>query len=144
MKGIIAAARDYLGRSRAEVQALLGAEAEHVAGDEYGRMVGVTSISGSAVFPGTLYLRNDEVELVYVGDAALSDVSRSDLEAQLGGEPVHLRSRAGKQATMGVHAEQGVAYSAQGDALDFLEVFRPRGQEAYEAEIYLEPSAFIR
>ena len=142
--GSFSDARAFLGRSLEEVQALLGPGAESVHGDEYGPMTDVTSIANPAVFPGTLYLAGGRVELVRLDGGVLEAVSRYELDAQFGGDAVRLRSRAGKLANLCVHAEQGVAYSAQGQSLDFLEVFRPRTQQAYEEEIYREPLAFIR
>lgn len=144
MSSVLADARAYLGRTLEEVQRALGPHAEPIPGDEYGAMGEVTSIEYDVVFPGTLFLRDDTVELIYLGEDAVAGLSRADLAAELGGEAVRLRSRAGKQAGLFVHAEQGVAYSAQGDSLDFVEVFRPRSQSAYETEIYREPHAFIR
>jgi hypothetical protein len=45
---------------------------------------------------------------------------------------------------MFVYASEGVAFSAAGRSLNFVEVFRPRSQKEYEAEIYREPKPFIR
>ena len=143
MPAVLDDARAYLGRSLEEVQRALGPHAEPIPGDEYGKLGEVTSIEYEVVFPGTLFLRDDRVELVYLGEDAVAGLSAADLAADLG-DAARLRSRAGKHATLFVHAEQGVAYSAQGDRLDFLEVFQPRTQAAYEAEIYREPHAFIR
>lgn len=144
MPAVVDDARAFLGRTLTDVQRTLGPDAEPIPGDEYGRMEDVTSIRDAAVFPGTLFLLDGEVELVYVDGEALPEVTPADLTAQLGDGAVALRSRAGKRANLWVHAEQGVAFSAQDDTLDFLEVFRPRSQAAYEAEIYREPHAFIR
>lgn len=144
MTSLIADARAFLGRNLEEVQRALGPDAEPVPGDEYGRMEDVTSIRDLQVFPGTIYLKDDEVELVRVGSRDLASSTRADLDALLGDDAVRLRSRAGKRANLWVHASQGVAYSAQGEELHFLEVFRPRTQQQYEDEIYREPPAFIR
>ena len=144
MTELVSEARAFLGRSLEEVQARLGPGARPVQGDEYGRMADVTSLADPAVFPGTLYVEGGRVELVRLDGRALEKVSRYDLDAQFGDGAVRLRSCAGKLANLWVHAGQGVAYSAQGQSLDFLEVFRPRTQAAYEAEIYREPSPFIR
>ena len=43
-----------------------------------------------------------------------------------------------------VHAEQGVAYSADGDEVAFVEVFRPRSLAEYERDIYRDPGLFIK
>lgn len=144
MTALLTDARALLGRSLDEVRQVLGADAEAIPGDEYGRLEEVTSIENDEVLPATVYLRDDRVELLYISGDALGDLRPADLAAQVGGEPIALRSRAGKQATLWVHAAEGVAYSEQGGSIDFLEVFLPRSQAAYEAEIYREPAAFIR
>lgn len=141
---VIDDARAYLGRSLEDVLQALGPDAEPVEGDEYGQLERLTLVHDATVFPGVLYLLNGEVELVYLGRNALTGLSPSGLTAQLGDDAIRLRSRAGKTASHWVHAEQGIAYSEQGDTLQFVEVFRPRTQQAYEAEIYREPPAFIR
>ncbi|MFP4148775.1 MAG: hypothetical protein ACLFUG_04215 [Nitriliruptoraceae bacterium] len=144
MTDLIARARTFLGRGLEEVQALLGPGAEPIPGDEYGRLTDLTSIEDPTVFPGTLYLADGVVDLVRVGPDDLVSVSRSDLESQLGGDAVGLASRAGKRATLWVHAPEGVAYSEEDGVLHYLEVFRPRPQERYEAELYREPGPFLR
>jgi hypothetical protein len=144
MTSLIADARAFLGCSLAEVQDKLGPAAEPIPGDEYGQMEVVTSIEDPDAFPGTIYLQDDVVELVRIGRRNLTSLTRTDLDGEFGGNAVRLRSRSGKRANLWVHAEQGVAYSAQDDALDFLEVFRPRPQQRYEDEIYRDPGPFIR
>lgn len=144
MGSLVEDARAYLGLTLEEVLGVLGPEARAFPGDEYGAMHDVTSVNAEPTFPGKLYLDDGRVELVRVSRRPLADLSRADLDAQFGADAIRLRSRSGKKANLWVHAEQGVAYSAQGDTLDFLEVFGPRSQAAYEAEIYADPGAFIR
>lgn len=137
-------ARELLGLGLEEARAALGADARPVPGDEYGRMEHVTSIEDQRVFPGTVYIKDDTVELVRVSREGLSECTTVDLRDQFGVDAVPLRSRAGKRATMWVHAEEGIAYSAQGSSIDFLEVFRPCTQREYETRIYRKPDRFIR
>lgn len=144
MPAVVDDARALLGRSFEELRSHLGSDIEAVPGDEYARLQDVTSVAGGPGFPGTLYLLDGVVELIYVDGEAMTDLRAGDLAAELGDDGAALRSRAGKQATLWVHAEQGVAFSAQGDDIDFLEVFRPRTQAAYESEIYFDRGAFIR
>src|SRR6056297_2647142 len=144
MTSLIDDAQTYLGHDLDEVQRLLGPRAEAVPGDEYGQLDDVTSIEDPAVFPGTVYLVDGVSELVRIGPDDLTGVTRAELDARFGDGAVRLRSRAGKRANLWVHAQQGVAYSAQDDTLDYLEVFRPRSQQRYEAEFYREPPAFRR
>lgn len=144
MTSLVDDARAYLGHDLDEVQRLLGPDAEVVPGDEYGQLQDVTSVEDPAVFAGTIYLVDDVAELVRIGPDDLTGVRRSDLDARFGDGAVRLPSRAGKRANLWVHAEQGVAYSAQDDTLDYLEVFRPRSQQRYEAGFYRRPPAFRR
>jgi len=105
----------------------------------------LTEIYNPSVFPGRVYVRDGAVQLVYIpSGAALENVSMDDLEAQLGGEGVPLRSRAGKVFGHYVHADKGVAYSANEEEVAFIEVFPPRSHDAYLADIYREPGPFIR
>ena len=141
---LLTRARAFLGLGLAEVQRVLGDGARPVPGDEYGRMENVTSIENPQVFPGTLYLGNETVELVRVGRAGLAEITEPMLRAHCGPDPVCLRSRAGKTANMWVYAPQGVAYSSQGETVHFLEVFHPCSHGEYEARIYREPPDFVR
>lgn len=144
MSSVINDAKGFLGQSLDEVIETLGPDVDPVPGDTYGQLGDLTFIHAPQVFPGVLYVHNDRVELVYVGKKALTDLSPSRLADELGGEGVRLRSRAGRTAGLWVHAQRGIAYSAQGEHLDFVEVFRPRTTEQYEAQIYREPGPFRR
>jgi len=144
MTSLIATARTFLGLSLEEAKRVLDNAAQPVPGDEYGRMRNVTSIENPAVFPGTLYLENETVQLVRVGCEVLADITSTDLREHFGDDAVRLRSRAGKRAHLWVYAEQGVACSAEGETVHFLEVFPPCSQGEYEARIYREPHDFIR
>ncbi|MEX2443051.1 MAG: hypothetical protein WD492_05575 [Alkalispirochaeta sp.] len=55
-------------------------------------------------------------------------------------------SRAEAQNALGeaVQLEQGIAFSAQGETLQHIEVFRPCSQREYETQIYKKPHDFIR
>lgn len=143
----LAAAHALLGLSEEDVRERLGATDGNVRREvAYERLKDVTEIYRPETFPGRIYLRNGSVELVYVPyGPALDGLTSADLEAELGKEGEQLRSRAGKTFTHYVHAQQGVAYTADSDdAVEFVEVFGPRTLEAYRADIYEDPGDFIR
>ncbi len=144
MSSIIDNARSFLGLSLAETQKALGETAQVVRGDEYGQMKDLTSVEAPGVSPGTLYLKDDTVELVRIGPQNLTTVAPETLRAYFDASVVRLASRAGKTASLWVCAERGIAYSSQREAVHFIEVFRPRSQREYEAEIYKKPDHFLR
>ena len=141
---LVSDARSFLGLSLKELRGILGEGAEAVSGDAYGKMEDLTSIEGQPAFAGTIYLENDTVVLVRLGQDALSEYKTEELQTQHGTKTLRLRSPAGKRANLWVSAEQGIAYSAQNETLHFIEVFRPRTQHEYQAQIYRQPGPFIR
>lgn len=144
MPTFLSDARAFILLSTDEVRRRLGLAAVEENSVKYEQLKNLTSLKNATVFPGTVYLKNDRVELIYFTRNTLKDLKPADLERELHGEPILLRSRAGKVANLYVHAEAGVAYSAEDDEIHFIEVFRPRPQNAYEAEIYIDPGPFIR
>ncbi len=144
MEMLINDARALLGLSLDEVRRVLGTAATIVSGDEYQGMEDVVSVENREVFPGTVYLKEGNVELVYIAFRGLSSFGEADLRTRFGDNPVRLRSRAGKRANLWVFAEQGVACSSRAGELDFLEVFIPCTQREYEERIYRDPGPFIR
>ncbi|HKK48483.1 MAG TPA: hypothetical protein VJ932_05270 [Alkalispirochaeta sp.] len=141
---VIDTAGSFLGLSREDAVRALGETVQQISGDEYGNMKNVISMEACEVFPGTLYLRNDAVALIRLGTEALATVTMDMLRARFGTTAVRRASRAGKQANLWVYAEQGIAFSARGQTIHFLEVFSPCSQEEYEAQIYKNPGDFIR
>ena len=144
MPSLLAQARALIGLEKDAARQRLGGGLSEDPDDGYEAMQGVASLENGDVFPGTLYLKDDRVEMVYLGPGGLHGVTAADLESELPGEATLLRSRAGKTANMHVRAEEGVAYSAEGDEVHFVEVFRPRSLQDYESEIYNDPGPFIR
>ena len=51
--------------------------AQHVPGDEYGRLSDVTPLESEDVFPGTLYVEADEVRIVWVNRSDLQGITRA-------------------------------------------------------------------
>jgi hypothetical protein len=65
----------------------------------------------------------------------------ADLRQRRG--PARRRGRSSTTANQYVQAERGVAYSEDGDEVEFVEVFPPRSLEAYLEDIYRDPGEFI-
>lgn len=141
---LIDRARAFLNLSLDAVQQTLGDDAYTVSGDEYGNMSNLTSMESPQRFPGTVYVEDDSVVLVRVNRRGLADVSPEAFRTHLGDGAVRLRSCAGKTAHLLVYAERGIAYSAQGETVHFLEAFLPCIQREYERRIYRDPGIFIR
>ena len=130
--------------SREQIMQRLRASPEHVdPGVTYQSLEGVDRLHAPA-HPAHFYFRGDELLMIYVPEGALDGVTPEQLEARLDGEGERLRSRAGRDAALWVHAEQGVAYVAEDGAVISLEVFPPTGFERYRDEIWWEPPEFIR
>lgn len=141
---LLEAARRLLGLSLEDARSALGGASHTVPGDEYGKLQDLTSIQASGRFPATLYVEAREVRLVRIGPDGLNGVTASALRSQVKSEPVILRSRAGKLARMEVSAEEGVAFSSEGDCVHFVEVFEPCTLRDYESRYYRSPDTFMR
>lgn len=80
------------------------------------------------------YFRAGKLALIYLPDpVGLGGVAA--LKAELGGDGVVLRSRAGKTSNLHVYAAKGIAMSA-GDDIEFIEIFAPTTEKDYEQSIY--------
>ena len=102
--------------------AMLGvAPGQAEAGEHYGGLDDLTALSNPAVQPGTLYFRNGQFALFYIEDLDddLATLTPASLRRYLGGEGEKLRSRAGKRCFQHVYAEQGIAFSACEDEVNF-------------------------
>jgi hypothetical protein len=137
-------ARAFLGLTLEEARNVLGADARSVPGDEYGRLRNVTSLESEDQFPGTLYVEADEVRFVRVGPEGLQGLTGTALCSLIADDPVRLRSRSGKRAQLLVYPGAGIAFSTQGEEIDFLEVFGPCTRREYETRYYEPPAPFIR
>lgn len=111
---------------------------------QYEGIKGVTQYYNADVFPGRVYVSDKRVEMVYVPRTALRDVTAKEIASHIKGRTKSLRSRAGKEYTHIVDANDGVAYSTDDDEVVILEVFPPRPFKEYEEEIYEDPGEFIR
>lgn len=138
--------QEALGLDEQEVQRRFGASGGQVQHDvRYEGLEHMTQYYNPSVLPARLYVRDGQVQLVYVpAGGALADTTPADIDAQVGGRGHRVRSRAGKTANQYVQAERGVAYSEDGDEVDFVEIFAPRSLQAYLRDIYRDPGEFIR
>lgn len=129
--------------SRDELVQRVGASRPDVAeGVAYQGLRPVDRVQLPGERPAYAFFRGDELVMLYAGRGALKDISRASLEADLG-DGHELRSRAGKRSLLHVYPDRGVAFSADGDEVEFLEVFPPTTLERYESEIYREPGPFV-
>jgi len=111
----------------------------------YEGLSGLTQYYNPEKFAGRVYVGDGEVQMIYVpAGAALEGLTPKELKKKLKGSGKELRSRAGKEYTHYVFADQGVAYSSDGDDIQIIEVFPPRAHKAYLAEIYEDPGPFKR
>lgn len=111
---------------------------------DYEGMKGLAMLSNEETDPVRLYFKGDRLAVAYVGSQALAEGTKREVLRSLGDGATQLASRAGKASTLYVFPEKGVAFSASGQELEFLEVFQPTTLERYKAEIYEEPGPFIR
>ena len=142
----LAASRALLEMTEAGVRRELDADHGEVRDDvAYEGLEGVTQLYNRDRFAGRVYLRDGRVAIVYVPHGpALSRTSVKQLIRGLHGKRKEMRSRAGKEFTHVVYAEDGIAFSADHDDLQFVEVFRPRSLKDYLAQVYRDPGPFIR
>jgi hypothetical protein len=133
------------GLSLSEAAARLGldpASREHAR--NYGSLTNVDSIraKGSGF---RLFARDNKVVLVYVSEAGLPHRANHQALARRAGTGVRtLRSRQGRTAQTYVAAEAGLAWSALGGDIGWIELFPPMSFDAYRETIYKEPPTFIR
>lgn len=140
----LALGRRLVTMSEHQVRALLGPDLEEDGDSGYEGLDDLVELVNLDVFPGSIFLADGAVRLVYVPRSGVEGMSLEQIERQVTGEPARLRSRAGKKATMRVWPEEGVAVSADAQGVHFVELFPPTTLEEYEREIYEEPPRFIR
>lgn len=132
------------GASLAEVASVTGADTgqrESVTGYERLKDLDVIDAPGGA----RIFLRGEGVVLMYLGEGALpAGTDHQTLVEAAGSDGETLRSRQGKSAVMHVVPDQGVAWSEDGGAVGFVEVFPPTTIDRYRKTIYREPPKFKR
>lgn len=138
-----------------ELLALRGGDLDKVAGatgaDPAARraVTGYESLTGVEAIDApeglTVYVRGNDVALVYAGTDALGDgVTDDDLVKAVGSSGAELGSRQGKSANLHVVAEEGVAWSEDGGEVAFVEIFPATDLDTYKSTIYRDPGPFIR
>lgn len=132
--------------SEDDLLAELGATAGDVRrSSSYGKLSNVDWLRVPAAHPAHFYLREGSVFLVHVEDSALmSRVKADDLRRRLGGKGPTEQSPACKPCRLEIHAEKGVAFSYNGDDVDFIEIFHPMSHGDYLSSIYEKPGPFKR
>jgi hypothetical protein len=111
----------------------------------YIKLKHVTEFHNPKTHPGYFYFRDGKFALLYVGRCKqLEQIELKELQQELGGLGIEMRSRSGKQFNHHVYPEKGVAFTVDRASVRFLEIFPPTSLEVYKSEIYEEPSPFIK
>ena len=136
--------RMVLGLSLDQVRGVFEPD-DVIEGGKYQGLTGVTIVHAGDRCPGSLYLADDRVVLMYVGDLdRWPQITPDALFDSLGEPDERLRSRAGRGHSQYLFGAGGVAFSTADDEVDFVEVFAPTTVADYVAQIYAEPPPFIR
>jgi hypothetical protein len=109
----------------------------------YYNLTGVTRVQTRA---GNFHFRDGSFALLYSEARHLRDLAlnRETLLRLLGKPEATLFSRAGRGHQQYIFPEKGIAFSAGGDDIDFLEIFPSTDLETYKATYYKEPKPFRR
>ncbi len=108
------------------------------------RLTGLTRFRNWDAHPGQVYFRDGQFVLFYVEDVSREVLSPKWLREYLGKPAAVLPSRAGKDHQQYVYPQKGVAFSADADAVSFLEIFPPTSLEEYKSQFYWDPGAFTK
>jgi hypothetical protein len=128
-----------LTRSRLETEPGVTVD-PHVA---YGSLTGVDRLHAVGLSPAHFYFAGDDLELVYVPRAAVSQAPAAAWLERVGPGP-QLRSRTGKRSVLEVRPELGFAFAHDEGAVELAEVFPPTTLDDYEQRIYEDPGPFVR
>jgi hypothetical protein len=141
--GDVRTAMELLELSEEELLARLGADEDDIEpGVRYEGLENLSVLYRPDLFPGRIYLRDGRPQIIYL--SAPEDTTETELRGVVHGLGVDLPSRAGKMFNHRVYVEAGIAISADGDEIAFVEVFPPCSLAEYEHDIYREPGPFIR
>lgn len=131
-----------LDLTRDELLEQLGVEESAVElGLAYGSRAGLDRVYAPDKSPAQVYLDGEQVVLVYLSGAALSNISPNTLAARFPSDVV-LPSRAGKTFEHHVAAGAGAAWSEDGDEVVLLELFAPMDLERFKTTLYTNPGTF--
>lgn len=109
----------------------------------YGSLNGVDRVHAAGLSPAHFYFAGDDLELVYVPRAAVSEATAATWLERVGPGP-QLRSRTGKRSVLEVRPELGFAFAHDDGGVELAEVFPPTTLDAYEQQIYEDPGPFVR
>jgi hypothetical protein len=137
---LLAAWRMVIGLPLDAVTAAFEPSAADIITDgSYQCLEGVTIVHAPPPSPGSLYLLDDRVVLMYVDQIERWPQITSDAILQTLGEPdAVLRSRAGRGASLLLFATAGFAVSVS-ESVDFVEVFAPTTVADYTDDVYSVP-----
>jgi hypothetical protein len=137
---LLAAWKMVLGLSLEQISAAFEpAASDVITGGSYECMNDVTIVHAPPPSPGSVYLRDGRVVLMFVGDVERWPQISPDSILETLGEPDEvLRSRAGRGNSLLLYARAGFAVSI-GDTVDFVEVFEPTTVAEYTEEVYSVP-----
>jgi hypothetical protein len=109
----------------------------------YGSLKGVDRVHAAGLSPAYFYFRGDDLKLVYVPRAAVSEAPAAAWRERVGSGP-QLRSRTGKRFVLEVRPALGFAFAHDDGAVELAEVFEPTTLDDYEQRIYEDPGPFVR
>lgn len=93
----------------------------------------------------TIYVRGDDIVLLYAGENVLpAGLTHEQVAAAVGSEGEDLSSRQGKSALLHVVAAEGVAWSEDGGEVGWVELFPASDFDTYKSTLYRDPGAFVR
>lgn len=139
--------KSYLSMNETEIRQRFPMEEAHIQRDGfYGNQKGLTVLYDPDTYPGIFFLKNGQCLLFYASmDWETTDgLTYSNFIRLLGEPAADLPSRAGKLSSVYVFPEQGVAFSANGESVEFVEIFAPATLKDYQDRFYRKPGPFIR
>ncbi len=113
---------------------------------QYEKLKNLTAIADKDGEVPTFFFRGKRQVLIYHTAEMLKedDLKPNDFYQKFGKQFVELPSRAGKKHRQIVYPNKGIAFSTDGESLDFLEIFAPTTIAKYKREIYKTVPAFIK
>ena len=112
----------------------------------YEKLENLTSVTDKAGEVPTLFFQGERQVMMYLTAEMLEKrkLKPEDFYSKFGKRYVQLRSRAGKTHRQIVYPAQGVAFSTDGESLDFLEIFPPTTIAEYKRGVYRTVPVFIK
>ena len=112
----------------------------------YEKLEKLTAVSDKDAEIQTFFFRGKKQVLIYLTAEMLEKrkLTPNDFYKKFGKQYVELRSRAGKTHKQIVYPAQGIAFSTDGESLDFLEIFAPITKAKYLQTIYKDVPALVK